>query len=291
MPVFFYIGGHIHRRSWCPGYLRYRLVGLFATAAPLLLAWTIAGGILAVAAGPTFADGTVLFALSPLWFLAGYAMLAATLPLSLRLHDRLGLSALPLLAAAAAAVEALRLVSGVGWLGWLNLVPVWGLAHQAGFHHDALMRAPRRTGYALLGAGLTVLCGLSALGYPGTAAGAPGQRWLDAYPPTVATIALTAVQVGLVRLGYPALPDLLRRRTTVRILALVNRYGLPVFLLHTSALLFAQAAGWPATGILLIGIVGVAYQRRAGTRPRVGPGRDRHSRPLPDRGDHEHLYG
>src|SRR5262249_34262771 len=35
MPVFFYIGGCLHRRSFRPGYLRYRLVGLVAIAAPL----------------------------------------------------------------------------------------------------------------------------------------------------------------------------------------------------------------------------------------------------------------
>jgi acyltransferase-like protein len=174
MPVFFYLGGYLHRRSWRPGYLRYRLVGLFAMAAPLLVAWVIVGGVLALAAGNAFADGTVKLALSPLWFLAVYVMLVATLPLWLRLHDRLGLAALPLLAGAAAAVDVLRFGLGIGWLGWVNLVLVWGLAHQAGFHHDALMRAPRRVGYALIGGGITVLCGLLALGYPGAMVGVPG---------------------------------------------------------------------------------------------------------------------
>jgi peptidoglycan/LPS O-acetylase OafA/YrhL len=266
MPVFFYIGGCLHRRSFRPGYLRYRLVGLFATAAPLLVAWAIVGGVLALAAGPDFADGTVLFALSPLWFLAVYVMLVATLPLWLRLHERLGLWALPLLAGAAAMVDVLRFGLGIGWLGWLNLVLVWGLAHQAGFHHDALTRAPRRTGYALLGGGLIVLCGLLMLGYPGAMVGVPGQKWSNMSPPTVAIVALTAVQVGLIRLGYPALPTLLRRRPAARVLRLANRFGMPVFLLHMSVLLFAQAAGWPVTGILLVGVVGGVYVRRYAAR-------------------------
>jgi hypothetical protein len=261
MPVFFYIGGCLHARSWRPGYVRYRLVGLFAQAAPLLLAWAFVGGVLAMAAGPDFADGTVIFALSPLWFLAVYVMLVATLPLWLRLHKRLGLSALPLLAGAAAAVDLLRFGLGVGWLGWINLVLVWGLAHQAGFHHDALIRAPRPTGYALVGAGLTVLCGLLALGYPGSMVGVPGEKWSNMSPPTVAIVALTAVQVGLIRLGYPALPNLLRRRPAVRVLRLANRYGMPVFLLHMSVMLFAQAAGWLLTGVILIGVIGWIYAR------------------------------
>ncbi len=268
VPVFCYIGGCLHRRAWRPGYLRYRLVGLVATAAPLLLAWTIVGGVLALAAGPAFADGTVVFALSPLWFLAVYVMLVATLPVWLRLHERLGVAALPLLAGAAAAVDALRFGLGVGWLGWLNLVLVWGLAHQAGFHHDALMRAPRRTGYALVGAGVTVLCGLLMLGYPGSMVGVPGQKWSNMSPPTVAIVAVTAVQVGLIRLGYPTLPNLLRRPSAVRILGVANRYGVPVFVLHMSVLLFAQAAGWPVTGILVTGVVGSALISRPGKASR-----------------------
>jgi len=256
MPVFFYLGGYLHRRSWRPGYLRYRLVGLFAMAAPLLVAWVIVGGVLALAAGNAFADGTVKFALSPLWFLAVYVMLVATLPLWLRLHDRLGLAALPLLAGAAAAVDVLRFGFGIGWLGWVNLVLVWGLAHQAGFHHDALMRAPRRTGYALIGGGLTVLCGLLVLGYPGAMVGVPGEKWSNMSPPTVAIVALTAVQLGLIRLGHPVLPNLLRRRPAVRVLRLANRYGMPVFLLHMSVLLLAQAVGWPVTGIVLVAVIG-----------------------------------
>jgi hypothetical protein len=139
---------------------------------------------------------------------------------------------------------------------------VWGLAHQAGFHHDALMRAPRRVGYALVGGGLTVLCGLLALGYPGAMVGVPGEKWSNMSPPTVAIIGLTALQLGLIRLGHPALPNLLRRRPAVRVLRLANRYGMPVFLLHMSVMLFAQAAGWLLTCILLMGVIGLSYLRR-----------------------------
>src|SRR5262249_4505346 len=123
----------------------------------------------------------------------------------------------------------------------------------------------------LLGAGLTVLCGLLALGYPGSMVTVPGQKWSNMSPPTVAIVAVTAVQVGLIRLGYPALPNLLRRRPAVRILALANRHGMPVFLLHMSVVLFAQAAGWPVTAILLIGIVG--WTLRGTTSQRDGSNR------------------
>ncbi|MBO0870402.1 MAG: acyltransferase [Micromonosporaceae bacterium] len=262
MPVFFYVGGYLHPRSWRPGFIRYRLVGLLGMATPLLFAWVVVGGILAAAGGTAWADGTVLFALSPLWFLAVYVVLVALLPLWLYLHRRLGAAALPLLAGLAVVVDIVRLGAGIGWFGWLNLVFVWGLAHQAGFHHDALLRAPRRLGYALVAGGLAVLCGLLALGYPGSMVGVPGAKWSNMSPPTIAIVALTALQVGLIRLGHPKLPALLSRPVARRILALANRYGMPVFLLHMSAFLLFAAVGWPGAVVLAAGAVGALMYRR-----------------------------
>jgi hypothetical protein len=273
MPVFFYVGGHLHRRSYRPGYLRYRLVGLVAVAAPLLVAWVVVGGILAAVGGSDWADGVVLFALSPLWFLAVYLGLVALLPLSLRLHERLGLAALPLLAGLAAVVDAVRLGLGVGWFGWLNLVFVWGLAHQAGFHHDALLRAPRRIGYALVGAGTAGLCGLLALGYPGSMVGVPGDKWSNMSPPTVAIVALMTLQIGLVRLGCPALPRLLSGPVAGRVLGVANRVGMPLFLLHMSGYLLAQAIGWPQTVRLVVALGCVLVLRRSIVDSRVTPAR------------------
>jgi hypothetical protein len=257
MPVFFYVGGYLHRRSWRPGFIRYRLVGLFGTAAPLLFAWVVVGGILAAVGGVAWADGTVLFALSPLWFLAVYLILVALLPVALYLHRRIGVAALPLLAGLAVVVDIVRLGAGVGWFGWLNLVFVWGLAHQAGFHHESLLRAPARLGYGLVAGGVTVLCGLLVLGYPGSMVGGPGDKWSNMSPPTVAIVALTAVQVGLIRLGHPTVPALLSRPAARRVLAVVNRCGMPVFLLHMSAFLLFAAVGWPAAVVLAAGAGGV----------------------------------
>jgi hypothetical protein len=261
MPLFFYVGGYLHSRSYRPGYVRYRIVGLVATAAPLLVAWAIVGGILALAGGVAWADGTVTFALSPLWFLAVYLGLVALLPLWRRLHARLGIAAVPVLAGLAGVVDALRFGFGVGWLGWLNLLLVWGAAHQAGFHHEALLRAPRRVGWALLGGGVAALCGLLALGYPGSMVGVPGDRWSNMSPPTVAILAVTAIQVGLVRLGSPTLPALLSRPGARRVLAVANRYAMPVFLLHMSGYLLAQAIGWRATGYVAIAVLGTLLAR------------------------------
>lgn len=264
MPVFFYVGGCLHARAATrPGYVRHRLGGLLRLAAPALAVVVVIAVPLAVLGGIGWAAGTVALALSPLWFLAVYLLLVALLPAWWWLHRRYGRAVLPGLAGAAVLVDVLRLGAGVGWAGWANVVVVWGLAHQAGFHHDRLLRAPRRIAYLLVAGGLAALCGLLALGYPGSLVGVPGARWSNMSPPTVAIVALTAVQVGLIRLAAPAARRRLAHPAAARLLAAANRYGLPVYLFHMTAYLLAQAAGWPVA-LLASGLLLAAYAHRRG---------------------------
>jgi hypothetical protein len=268
MPVFFYVGGYLHRRGYKKNYVPRRALGLLRATTPLLAGWAAVGALLAVVGGGGWAVGTVKFALSPLWFLGVYLLLVLLLPAARWLHRRLGLLALPILAGLAAAVDVLRLGYHVPWVGWLNLVFVWGLAHQAGFHHDRLLRAPRAVGYGLVALGVAGLVGLLTLGYPGSMVGVPGERWSNMSPPTLAIVALTVLQVGLVRLGHPAVPRFLARHTAV--LDVANRYGMPVFLFHLTAFLLAQAVGWPLALTALVGLIATTT-RNGRVRPRPHP--------------------
>jgi hypothetical protein len=183
------------------------------------------------------------------------------LPVARCLDRRLGWSALLLLTGVAAAVDVARLALGVPWVGWLNLAVVWGLAHQAGFHHDALMRAPRWTGFGLVASGVVGLSALLAIGYAGSMVGVPGDKWSNMSPPTVAIIALTTLQIGLIRLGHPAGSRMLSRPVAIRALSIANRFAMPVFLFHMSAFLLAQAVGWLAMAVA----AGIAAAVAAGT--------------------------
>ena len=271
MPVFFYVGGRLHLRAYRPGFVGTRVVGLLRATAPLLAGWAIIGGILAVLGGAAWARETVTFALSPLWFLGVYLLLVGLTPAAVWLHRRLGLGAVPLLGGLAAAVDALRFGAGVPGVEWLNLVLVWMLAHQAGFHHDRLMAAPRRIGCALVAAGLAGLSGLVILfGYPGWMVGVPGEKWSNMSPPTVAIVALVALQAGLIRLAYPGAARLLATRAAGRILPAANRYAMPVYLFHLSALLLAAVVGWPLALLALAGAVR-AHTARRGRRSKCPP--------------------
>jgi hypothetical protein len=274
MPIFFYVGGYLHRRSWRPGFVRRRVFGLLRATAPLLGAWAVAAGAMVTVGGVDWTTGTVKLALSPLWFLVVYLLLVALLPLARWLDRRLGWTVLPVLAGVAIAVDVARLGFGVPWIGWLNLAVVWGLAHQAGFHHEALMRAPRRTGFALVAAGVVGLTALLAIGYPGSMVGVPGDKWSNMSPPTVAIVALTMLQLGLIRLGQPVASRLLARPVASRTLSIANRFAMPVFLFHMSAFLLAQAVGWPAmavaVGLAVATAAGAAAVKREVARRRSG---------------------
>jgi peptidoglycan/LPS O-acetylase OafA/YrhL len=276
MPIFFYVGGYLHRRCWRPGFMPRRIGGLLRATAPLLGAWAIAAGVMVTVGGVDWTTGTVKLALSPLWFLVVYLLLVVLLPVAIWLDRRFGWTALLLLAGVAAAVDVARLGFGVPWIGWINLAVVWGLAHQAGFHHDALMRAPRWTGFGLVASGVVGLSALLAIGYPGSMVGVPGDKWSNMSPPTVAIIALTMLQIGLIRLGHPAASRLLARPFARRALSVANRIAMPVFLFHMSAFLLAQAIGWPAmavaVGISVAAAAGIVAVKRQIARRRRSAG-------------------
>src|SRR5262249_16056567 len=45
MPVFFYVGGYLHQRSYRRGFIARRVGGLLRSASPVLAGWALAGGV------------------------------------------------------------------------------------------------------------------------------------------------------------------------------------------------------------------------------------------------------
>src|SRR5690606_31852127 len=101
----------------------------------LLLTWSVLGFLVGWSFDLEWIGRAVLLVVSPLWFLAVYLMLVALLPVALWLHHRFGMLTLVWLAGAVMLVDVLRFRHGVPGIGWLNMVLVWGLAHQAGFFY------------------------------------------------------------------------------------------------------------------------------------------------------------
>ena len=258
MPLFFYIGGYVHLTSWLRAsergvgigrFVWRRLRQLAVPGAALLVTWLVLGAALEAAFDQPWIGKAVLLVVSPLWFLAVYLMLIALLPVALWLHRRFDLLAVVWLAGLAMCVDVLRFRYGLAELGWLNMVIVWGLAHQAGFFYERLVQAPRRLDLALLWSGLFGLVGLVFSGlYPGSMVGVPGDRWSNMAPPTFVIIALLAFQMGVAEVLRPRMQRLLRRPRWARANEVINRFALPLFLFHTTGMAVYLTIGWGLLG-------------------------------------------
>ena len=258
MPLFFYIGGYVHLMSWLRArergvgigaFVWRRLRQLAVPGAALLGTWLVLGAVLEAAFDQPWIGKAVLLVVSPLWFLAVYLMLIAVLPVALWLHRRFDLLAIVWLAGLAMCVDVLRFRYGHSSLGWLNMVIVWGLAHQAGFFYDRLVQAPRRLDLALLWSGLFGLVGLVFSGlYPGSMVGVPGDKWSNMAPPTFVIIALLAFQMGVAEVVRPRMQRILRRPRWARANEVINRFALPLFLFHTTGMAVYLTLGWGLLG-------------------------------------------
>jgi hypothetical protein len=259
MPVFFFVGGYVHHRTWHANrsrggtdraFLRRRLSRLLVPTLALLGA--VAAVRLATATltpDEAWIDRGLFLLVSPLWFLAVYVLLVLVTPVAVRLDQRAGAWALLLFAGGVLLVDLARFHLGVPYLEWANFLFVYGFAHQLGFSWERLAAAGgRRAGHLALG-GFAGLVALTTLGpYPRSMVGVPGESISNMAPPTACILALCCFQVGLVLLARPRLTSWLRAGGGARPVAWANRNAMTLFLWH-----FTGYAGF--VGLLhLIGV-------------------------------------
>lgn len=253
MPVFFFVGGYTHRLAFddyskgtSRRFLRRRSKRLLIPALSLVAIWIGLGFVLKATLNAAWTWPAVILILSPLWFLVVYLVLISIAPLAIRAHWRWGELVLVWLVGVAAVLDVLRFHHLQGWAAWLNFIIIWGLAHQLGFFYDRLVAAPRRVAWMFAWAGLFALIALTNMGfYPRSVVGVPGERFSNMGPPTLAIVALTFLQVGLVLLSR----DWIQHRLDTspiwqRTFRWINGNSLPLYLLHTTGMAIVIAAGF-----------------------------------------------
>ncbi len=206
----------------------------------LILFAVVAGAGTAIAllheGGDPWVPRAVMLVLSPLWFLAIYMMLVATVPVWDALDRRWG-ELVPIgLVAATMGVDLLRFRFGHPQVAWLNMVFVWGAAHQVGWSWERLRRAPKRFGHALMLIGFAALVGLTNMGlYPRSMVGttSAADRFSNMGPPTLPLIALCVAQVGLVIANRERILAVAHRPRVRRFVDWLSRNAMPLFLWHT----------------------------------------------------------
>ena len=245
MPVFFFVGGYTHHRSFAdytPGtsrrFLKRRMGRLLGPAVGLVAVWIGIGLLLELTIDPAWTWSAVILVLSPLWFLVIYVVLVLIAPLAIRAHWRWGELAPVWLLGLAGVLDVLRFTQGQGWAAWANFLVIWGLAHQLGFFYERLAAAPPRTGWMMFWAGFFALVALTNMGfYPRSLVGVPGERFSNMGPPTLAIVALTFLQVGLVLVIRPrVLAWLDRGGLPQRVLGWINENAMPLYLFHSTGM-------------------------------------------------------
>jgi len=255
MPIFFLVGGyanaasltsHRHRGGTALTWLQGRAGRLLGPTTVLML--VLAAGALiaqAVPVDPAFTRRVVWVASIPLWFLAAYLVVVAATPVMLPLHQRYGWRVLAVLVLLVACGDVARL-TGHEALGLGNFVFGWLAIHQVGFAwREGQLRLRPAMGAALLFGGLAALVGLTVAGpYPVSMIDVPGQRLLNASPPTLALLVTFVVQLGLVVLLHGPAQRWLRRPTPWRLVVGLNAVVLTVFLWHMMAVVLLVGLLW-----------------------------------------------
>jgi peptidoglycan/LPS O-acetylase OafA/YrhL len=264
MPLFFFIGGFVHLKSWERAQERGSTMGAFiwkrvrqllVPATIVLIVWIALGSLIGTYFNLTGVYQTVKLVVSPLWFLGVYLFLILMLPFSLWLHRKAGSLALVWLAGGAMLVDVLRFKGGYDEhgpvnVGWINMVLIWGLAHQAGFFYQKVVDAPRHNDWAILWTGLFGLVGLVGSGlYPGSMVGVPGERFSNIGPPTFVIVSLLLFQIGVAELFRPAMQKRLERPKWKRANEIINEFSLPLYLVHSTGMAIFLFLVWLSFGI------------------------------------------
>ncbi|WP_203914656.1 acyltransferase family protein [Rhizocola hellebori] len=259
LPLFFFIGGYVHLKSWeraqsrgvkMHSFVLRRIRQLLIPATIVCFVWIALGSMIGAYFNLQGVGRAVKLVVSPLWFLAVYLCLVALLPLSLWLHRKAGMLAVIWLAGGAMLVDVIRFGKGIEEAGWLNMVLVWSLAHQAGYFYQKIVDAPRHNDWAVMWAGLFGLVGLVGSGlYPGTMVGVPGERFSNIGPPTFVIVALLLFQIGTAELLRPGMQIRLKRPRWERLNKLVNEFSLPLYLVHSTGMAVFLFLAWISFGI------------------------------------------
>ena len=269
MPLFFLVGGRVNadslQRARSSGldasdWVRKRARRLLRPLIPVLALWVPLGPALDAAGAPAgLAELASETAFIPLWFLVVYLLVIVLAPLTHRLHTRVGPWLLLVAAALVAVVDALDR-AGIPAVGQANYLLVFGIAHQLGYLWAEGRLPTGARALHLAWSGLVAAVALVAVaGYPLSMVGLQADADSNATPPTLALLALTIAQLGVVlALRGPAERLLERRPLLWAGVATVGAVIITVFLWHMTALVVVASlthlTGWWPTMTAIDGL-------------------------------------
>lgn len=242
MPLFFVVGGFSSLHHWravrargatAADYVRTRLDRLVRPAVVLVVVVAGALGTAGLLRLPADLVATAGFRIGqPLWFLAVYIGVSALVPVMAAAHERAPVRTPLVLLTGVVLVDVVRWSTGLDAIGLANLLLVWLLVQQLGFHlaDGTLDRFSRRTLWGTAGTALGVLGLLTTIGpYP-------VDMLTNLNPPTLCLVVLGVAQLALFDLGRPALRRWARRPGVTRVVGVVGERSMTVYLWHMPVL-------------------------------------------------------
>jgi fucose 4-O-acetylase-like acetyltransferase len=259
MPLFFLVGGKVNAGSLArareqgqtsPEWVRKRARRLLRPVVPLLVLWLAGAPLLAwLGVDDRLVAEATEAALLPLWFLIVYLLVIILAPATMWLHRRAGGAVLVVGIVLVVVVDVL-LRREMPVVGEANHLLVFGLAHQLGYFwaDGRLPSGWRALHLTLAGLGTAALL-VVFLDYPTSMVGVMNDVDSNATPPTLALLALTFAQLGLV-LGLcgPADRWLHRRPVPWAGVVAVGSVIITLFVWHMTALVavasLTHVTGW-----------------------------------------------
>jgi hypothetical protein len=260
MPIFFLVGGYTNAISWDSAmgrgetygdWLLARYARLLRPALVFVAFWTVLPMLaVAIALPSTMALVGGREVSLPLWFLSVYVLVVAAAPALLAAHRRVGGGILVVLVAGTVLADIGHYGLDQAWIAIANYAFVWLAMLELGFlWRDGVLAARPWIPWALLAGGLVVVVTLVTwFDYPVSMITLSKADRSNAFPPSLALLALGFAQTGLVLLLEGPANRWLRRARVWFAVATGNAMIMTFYLWNMSAVVLAAVLVFP-TGI------------------------------------------
>jgi fucose 4-O-acetylase-like acetyltransferase len=260
MPIFFLVGGYTNALSWESAtkrgesygdWLRARYTRLLRPALVFVTFWTVLPMIAVAIALPSsmaLVGGREVSL--PLWFLSIYVLVIAAIPGLLALHRRFGAAVPAALAAGTVLADVAHYGLDQPWVAVANYAFVWLAVLELGFlWRDRVLTEHRWVPWAMLSGGVAMVVVLVTwFDYPVAMITLSKSDRSNAFPPSLALLALGIAQTGAVLLLEDAANRWLQRARVWFVVAMANSMIMTFYLWNMSAVVLAAVLVFP-TGI------------------------------------------
>jgi fucose 4-O-acetylase-like acetyltransferase len=260
MPIFFLVGGYTNALSWESAtrrgesygdWLVARYTRLLRPALVFVAFWTILPMIavwIALPSSMALVGGREVSL--PLWFLSIYVLVIAAVPGLLALHRRYGVAIPVALTVGTVLADIAHYGLDQSWIAVVNYGFVWLAVLELGFlWRDGALTERRWLPWAMVGTGLSLVVALvSWFDYPIAMITLSKADRSNAFPPSLALLALGVAQTGAVLLLEGAANRWLRSPRVWFVVAMANAMIMTFYLWNMSAVVLAAVLVFP-TGV------------------------------------------